>query len=209
MHWKICARGESEELLFWLTANLYKMSNWKIKSSEYLLKHKYMTVRKDVCETEDKKIVDPYFVLEFPHWVQVMAFDKDNRVMITQQYRHGIGAMTYGLPTGFSELSDNSTLESAQRELLEETGYTAGRYEKVPVILPNPATQNNQVHTFAAFDIKKIQDPEFDHSEKITVQFVMVDKLMKMISDESFSHALHIAGVFVALQHLKMLKVEI
>ncbi|HEX2897029.1 MAG TPA: NUDIX hydrolase, partial [candidate division Zixibacteria bacterium] len=181
------------------------MSNWKIKSSEYLLKHKYMTVRKDACETEDHKIVDPYFVLEFPHWVQVMAFDKENRVMITQQYRHGIQSMIYGLPTGFSEKSDKSTLESAQRELLEETGYTATRYEKVPVIFPNPATQNNQVHTFAAFDIKKIKEPEFDHSEKITIQFVTINKLMKMISDESFSHALHIAGVFVTLQHLKML----
>jgi 8-oxo-dGTP pyrophosphatase MutT (NUDIX family) len=184
------------------------MSEWKIKKSEYLLKHKYMTVRKDSCETEDGHIVDPYFALEFADWVQVLAFDRDNRVLIIQQYRHGVQKMIYGLPTGFAEESDPSPLESARRELLEETGYDSNEFVKTGELFPNPAIQNNLVHNFAAFNVKKIKEPEFDHSEKITSQFMTVDELIKMITDGSFSHALHVAGIYLTLQHLKLLKVD-
>lgn len=182
------------------------MSEWKIKKSEYLLKHKYMTVRKDVCETEDGHIVDPYFALEFADWVQVLAFDKNRNVLITKQYRHGIQKVIYGLPTGFTESTDSNPLESAKRELIEETGYDSDNFIKTGELFPNPAIQNNRVHCYAAFDVKKIKEPDFDHSERITAEFMTVDNLMKMISDGTFSHALHVAGVYVTLQHLKMLK---
>ena len=183
-------------------------SEWKIKSSEYLLKHKYMTVRKDVCVTKAGAVIDPYFVLEFPNWVQVVAFDANNRVLITRQYRHGIQKVIYGLPTGFTESSDKSALESARRELIEETGYDAKKFVKVPKIYPNPAVQNNQVHTFAGFDIKKIKEPDFDPSENISTEFVTVKKLLKMIDKGSFSHALHVAGVLLTFRHLKLLKLN-
>ena len=167
-----------------------------------------MTVRRDSCVTKEGAVIDPYFVLEFPHWVQVVAFDNKNRVLITKQYRHGLREVIYGLPTGFSESSDKSVLESARRELIEETGYDAKKFIKAPAIYPNPAIQNNQVHTFAAFDIKKIKEPDFDPSEKISTEFVTVKKLLKMIDEGIFSHALHVAGIFVTLRQLKMLNLK-
>jgi ADP-ribose pyrophosphatase YjhB (NUDIX family) len=138
--------------------------------------------------------------------VQVVAFDSKNRVLITRQYRHGIQSVIYGLPTGFTEISDKSTLESARRELIEETGYDAKKFVKAGVVYPNPALQNNQVHTFAAFDLRKIKEPEFDPSEKISTEFVTVTKLLKMFDEGSFSHALHVAGVFLTLRRLKLLE---
>jgi ADP-ribose pyrophosphatase YjhB (NUDIX family) len=165
-------------------------------------------MRKDVCVTKEGAVIDPYFVLEFPNWVQVVAFDVESRVLITRQYRHGIQKVIYGLPTGFTENSDKSTIESARRELIEETGYRAKKFIKAGVVFPNPAIQNNQVHTFAAFDIKKIREPEFDPSEKISTEFVTVKKLLKMIDDGRFSHALHVAGVFLTLRRLKQLELE-
>jgi len=181
------------------------MSEWKIKSSEYLLKHKFMTLRKDVCETQEGAIVDPYFVLEFPSWVQVLAFDNENRVLITQQYRHGVQQVICGLPTGFAEPSDKSALDSARRELIEETGFDAERIIKTGELYPNPATQNNQVHCFAAFNIKKVKEPDNDPSERISTQFVTVNELLQMIDDGRFTHALHVAGIFVTLRRLKLL----
>ncbi len=180
------------------------MSEWKIKSSEYLLKHKYMTVRKDVCITKEGAVIDPYFALEFADWVQIVAFDNKNRILITRQYRHGIRKFIYGLPTGFTESSDKSALESARRELIEETGYDAKKFVKMVETYPNPAIQNNQVHTFAAFNIKKVREPEIDPSEKISTEFVTVKKLLKMIDDGTFSHALHVAGVLLTFRQLKL-----
>lgn len=181
------------------------MSEWKIKSSEYLLKHKYMTLRRDVCITKEGAVIDPYFALEFADWVQVVAFDNKHRILITRQYRHGIQKVIYGLPTGFTESSDKTALESARRELIEETGYDARKFLKAGKIYPNPVIQNNRVHTFAAFEIKKIKEPEFDPSEKISTDFVTVKKLLKMIDDGTFSHALHVAGVLLTFRYLKLL----
>jgi 8-oxo-dGTP pyrophosphatase MutT (NUDIX family) len=181
------------------------MTKWKIKSSEYLLKHKYMTLRRDVCQTDEGTIVDPYFVLEFAPWVQVLALDPAKRVLITRQYRHGIQKEIFGLPTGFAEDSDDSDLESARRELLEETGYDSDNFVKVGELYPNPATQNNQVHCFAAFDVRKIKEPAYDPHERITTEFVSINKLLSLIDDGKFSHALHVAGIFLTLRHLKIM----
>jgi len=184
------------------------VAGWQIIKSEYLLKHKYMTVRKDVCETSEGTIIDPYFVLEFPTWVQVLAFNSDNKILVTHQYRHGVGQVVYGLPTGYTEAEDISDEESIRRELLEETGYTSEKFISVGQLQPNPATQNNIVHCFAAFDIKKIQEPADDPSERIKIEFVTVEKLLKLISAGEFAHALHVAGVFLALSKLELLKLK-
>lgn len=184
------------------------MTNWRIKESEYILKHKYMTVRKDVCETSEGAIIDPYFVLEFPTWVQVLAFDSDKNVLITRQYRHGVQEIIYGLPTGYTEADDASDEESIKREMLEETGYTSEKFISAGKLHPNPATQNNVVHSFVAFDIKKVQQPANDPSERIKTEFVSVKELLKLISDGKLGHALHVAGVFLALTKLDILKLK-
>ena len=184
------------------------MSHWSIKESKYILKHKYMTIREDVCETAEGAIIDPYFVLEFPTWVQVLAFNSDNKILVTRQYRHGVQQVIYGLPTGYTEAEDISDEESIKRELLEETGYTSEKFISVGKLQPNPATQNNIVHCFAAFDIKKTEEPADDPSERINTEFVSVQELLKLISDGEFSHALHVAGVFLALTKLELLMLK-
>jgi len=184
------------------------VAGWQIIKSEYLLKHKYMTVRKDVCETSEGTIIDPYFVLEFPTWVQVLAFNSDNKILVTRQYRHAVQEVIYGLPTGYTEAEDISDEESIKRELLEETGFVSEKFISVGKLQPNPAIQNNIVHCFAAFDIKKIQEPADDPSERITTEFVSVKDLLKLISDGEFAHALHVAGVFLTLSKLELLKLK-
>ena len=46
---------------------------WKTLSSEYLYKETWFTVRKDRCEKPDGKIVEPYYVFEFPEWATALA----------------------------------------------------------------------------------------------------------------------------------------
>ena len=57
---------------------------WKTLSSEYLYKETWFTVRKDICETPDGKIVDPYYVYEFPAWVTALALTVDGHVVMVR-----------------------------------------------------------------------------------------------------------------------------
>ena len=82
--------------------------NWKILSSEYLFKETWFTIRKDVCETPDGKLIDPYYVYEFPTWVSALAITEDNKVVMVKQYRHGIQQTIIEVPGGCVDDSDKN-----------------------------------------------------------------------------------------------------
>ena len=80
--------------------------NWKILSSEYLYRATWFTIRKDICETPSGKIVEPYYVYEFPTWVSALALTADNKVVMVRQYRHGIQETIIEVPGGCVDDSD-------------------------------------------------------------------------------------------------------
>ena len=65
--------------------------NWKTISSEYLFNDLWFKVRKEKCETPSGKIVDPYYVYDFPTWVTALALTEDGKVILEKQYRHALG----------------------------------------------------------------------------------------------------------------------
>ena len=98
---------------------------WKTLSTEYLIKRKWLTARRDTVQLPDGRINEEYYILEYPDWVNVIAVTKDGKFVMERQYRHGAGEVGYELPCGVME-PDESPLCGAQRELLEETGYGKG-----------------------------------------------------------------------------------
>ena len=94
---------------------------------------------------------------------------------------------------------------AAKRELVEETGCTAERFEELCSFYPNPATHNNRVHCFLAHGTKPTDEPNLDLSENIHHQFVSIPKAMEMIDSGEFSQALHIASILMALRKLRLL----
>ena len=115
---------------------------WEILSSEYLYRYDWFTARKDRCMTKEGKIIDPYFVLEYPDWVNAMALTEDNKVIIVRQYRHAYGETILEIPGGVLDSTDASPEEGMRRELLEETGYSFRVVEYLGKISSNPSTNN-------------------------------------------------------------------
>ena len=135
--------------------------NWKTLSSEYLFKDTWFTVRKDVCEKPDGKIVSPYYVYEFPTWVSAVAFTEENKIVMVRQYRHAIEDTIIEIPGGCVDDTDTSLEQAIARELLEETGYVFSQYTSLGRISPNPSTNNNWMHMFLATGGKKITEQQF------------------------------------------------
>lgn len=103
---------------------------WEIIGSDYLLKTKWLTVRKDHVRMPSGQEMDDYYVLEYPDWINVIAITKEGKFVIERQYRHGTQSIDYELCAGTIEKGE-SPLGAAQRELLEETGYAGGEWEPV------------------------------------------------------------------------------
>jgi ADP-ribose pyrophosphatase len=124
--------------------------NWEILSSKYLFNDLWFKVRKDKCITPKGKIVDPYYVYEFPTWVTAVALTEDGKVVLEKQYRHALGETCIEIPGGCVDDTDSSLEEAIKRELLEETGYSFSSYEYLGKISANPSTNSNLMHMFLA-----------------------------------------------------------
>ena len=179
---------------------------WKTLSSEYLFKDTWFTVRKDVCEKPDGKIVAPYYVYEFPTWVSAVALTENNEVLLVRQYRHAIEDTCIEIPGGCVDDSDKSYEAAIARELKEETGYEFKKFEYLGKISPNPSTNTNWMHMFLATGGVKVGDQELDHNEDIEVVPVTLPELKRLVKEHEIIQAMHVTTIMYALEKLGELK---
>lgn len=179
---------------------------WKILDTRYLIRDRWMTLRTDRCQLPNGTIIDGYYVREAEDFVHVVPVHADGRILVVRQYRHGAGIISTEIPGGVIDPGDASPLESAQRELLEETGCTADAFDALPPLYANPARQTNRVHTFLAHNARIVQPPAQDDTEEIECVFATRAEILNLIQTGTFAHALHIASLFLAFQYLDQLK---
>ena len=178
---------------------------WKTLSSEYLFDDLWFKVRKDICEAPSGKIINPYYVYEFPEWATAFALTEENKVIMVRQYRHPVGEVIIELPGGCVDDSDEDLQAAIARELLEETGYSFTSYESLGKISANPSTNTNWMHMFLAKGGRKVSVQKLDHNEEIIVELYSIDELKKMIRENKIMQAMHITCILYALEKLREL----
>jgi 8-oxo-dGTP pyrophosphatase MutT (NUDIX family) len=114
-----------------------------------------------------------------------------------EQFRHGIDASTLETIGGLCDPEEAPAL-SAQRELLEETGFQAGRWVELGSCAPNPAIQNNRCHFYLALDCVPVAGLDLDPSEELRVWAAPWAEVDLMLRDGRMDHAL----VLVAMLRL-------
>ena len=175
---------------------------WKILSSEYLFDDLWFKVRKDICESPSGKIINPYYVYEFPEWATAFALTEDNKVIMVRQYRHPVGEVIIELPGGCVDDTDKDLQTAIARELLEETGYSFTSYESLGKISPNPSTNTNWMHMFLARGGKKVGAQKLDHNEEIIVELYSIEELKSLVKKNEIVQAMHVACILYALEKL-------
>lgn len=172
---------------------------WKVVDFRYLVRDSWMTLRADRCQTGSGVVVDPYYVMEPPDWVQIVAFDCQDRILITRQYRHGAALISTEFPCGVVEPGE-APAEAARRELLEETGCTSQELWPLSSLSPNPARYSNKIHAFVALDTQQVQAQNLDKTEEIEFGFYTLSEVFSLIDRGAFPQALHLANLFLALR---------
>ena len=179
---------------------------WKTLSSEYLFNDRWFKVRKEVCETPDGTIVDPYYIYDFPAWVGAVPVTEDGKIVMVRQYRHALGETCIELPGGCVDDTDKNFEQAIARELLEETGYSFSSYEYLGKISPNPSTNSNLLHMYLAKGGKKVADQQLDGNEEIEVLLLSVDELKQLLKENKIIQAMHVTCILYALERLLELK---
>lgn len=181
---------------------------WKILSSEYISKHIYFTARRDRCQRDDGKIIDPYFVVELPVSVTALAFTVDGKVVMVKQYRHPIAEVIYETPGGFVDEGESMT-EGMKRELLEETGYAFSGMEYLGRVAANPGVLNNYTELFIATCGTKIATQQLDHNEEIEIVLFTLEEIIEMLKKNEIKQSLHVNCLFYALMRMGKLKIAL
>ncbi|MEH2177723.1 NUDIX hydrolase [Nostoc sp.] len=176
--------------------------DWIVLKSRHIVKDKWISVRSDTCQMPNGTIVDPYYVLEYPRWVNVVALTKNQEVILVKQYRHGLKKTILELPSGAVETEDILPLKAAKRELLEETGYTSNNFIETGILSPNSANHNNLTYCFLATDVECIADLKLDLTEQIDVVLLPLKKVVEGIDKGILLQTLHISSLFFALKKL-------
>jgi ADP-ribose pyrophosphatase len=178
---------------------------WKKLSSVYIHKGPWATLRKDTCEMPDGRIVDDYFVLEYPNWSNAVAITEEGKILMVRQYRHAAEIVSLELPGGVIEKGENPE-DGIKRELLEETGYRFDDVELIASVYANPATGDNCTYCYLAKGGKKSQLQDLDPHEEIIVEEYTVAEVKQLLMDNKIPQALHCTNLFYALTKLGELK---
>lgn len=179
--------------------------NWKTCSSEYLHKGPWATLRSDKCEMPDGRVVEQYYVLEYPNWVNAVAITEDNKVLMVRQYRHAAQIVSLEIPGGVID-GDESPEEAIKRELLEETGYQFDDIKELGIVYANPSTADNKTFAFLACGGKRVQEQKLDEHEEIVVEEYTIDEVKQLLMENKIMQSLHCTAIFYALVKLGELK---
>jgi ADP-ribose pyrophosphatase len=124
--------------------------------------------------------------------------DADPSVLMLKQYRYAAGGPIWEVPAGVLEPGEKPA-DCARRELREETGAEAERFEHLTTILTTPGFTDERIHLFLATGITA-GEPKPMADEFLEVRAVSISRLLEMIRDgeivdsKSIAALLYVAG---------------
>jgi len=175
---------------------------WKTLESQQIFKAGPVVLDKEKCEMPDGRVMPGYFILRFPDWVNIVPVTKDGQLVLIKQYRHATREIHWEVPGGAVHRGEDPFV-AAGRELEEETGYSSSKIVKVAATYPNPALQDNLVHTYLALDCEKTGPQNLDPYEEIEVQTVALDDIKQWLQDGKFTHNICVASLYQSLAYLE------
>jgi ADP-ribose pyrophosphatase len=140
-----------------------------------------------------------FYAIRPPDWVNVVAILEHDRVVLIEQWRHGVLHPTIEIPGGVIDPGE-SPETAAARELAEETGYTAHRWTYLGASEPNPAIQSNRCHTYLAEGCRP-GPTRFDANERIRSFALPFEESLAWVKQGRITHALAIVGLTLARLH--------
>ena len=153
---------------------------WKTLDSKYLSKKPWLTVRVDKVQLPTGAIIDEYYILEYPEWVNTIAITKDEQFVFVRQYRHGIRKTVNELCAGVVEEGEEPII-AAKRELLEETGFGGGEWIPWMTISANASTHANLSHCFLATGVERLDKQHLHKGEDIKVRIFNRNEVLNML----------------------------
>ncbi|MCQ2401179.1 MAG: NUDIX hydrolase [Lachnospiraceae bacterium] len=165
---------------------MYDELKWKVLSEEKIL-HTAIYDVYSLDEVSARGDRGCYVAIDAPEWVVIIA-EHDGNFVLVRQWRHGEGRVNLEFPGGVAE-PDEEPIHAAERELLEETGFKAGRLTCIGSMSPNPALFKNHFHVFLAEDLTQTGSLNLDSDEILKFEELPKEDVFRRFGDSELTNA--------------------
>ena len=135
-------------------------------------------------------------IAHHPGGAAVVAIDAEGRVCLLRQFRHAAGGWLTELPAGKLD-GGEPPLECARRELAEEAGVSARRWEKLGEFFSSPGVLTEVIHLFLARDLEPADASPEDH-EVLEVTWVPLRDAVDLAASGQLQDAKSLIGLLWA-----------
>jgi ADP-ribose pyrophosphatase len=137
-------------------------------------------------------------VIQHPGAVVIIPVLEDGRICLIQNYRVAVDQQILELPAGTLEPYE-PPLQTAYRELIEETGYRAGKMRPLLQLLMSPGILNERMHVFLAQDLTP-GDTDLQAGEEIQNFLVSPEQAQKFLRDNVIQDSKTVSALLYYLQ---------
>jgi ADP-ribose pyrophosphatase len=132
-------------------------------------------------------------IIRHPGAAAMVPLKTDGAVVLVRQYRHAAGGYIYEIPAGKLHPGEDPR-ECAARELEEEVGYRAERFDLLTSIFTAPGFADEVIHIYQASGLTPGRQ-HLDHDEVLDVIEVPLEKAISMIRDGTIQDGKTIVGL--------------
>ena len=162
--------------------------------SETVFKGGLLEVRKDrVLLPNGQESIREYIV--HPGAVVILAFLDNGNLLFERQFRYPLRRVFLELPAGKIDAGE-AILDTARRELLEETGHLAGQWEYLGVMHPCIGYSDERIEVFAARELQRVSKQQLDHNEFLDVIELSPDAAKQAVWSGLITDAKTITSLF-------------
>lgn len=139
--------------------------------------------------------------------VAAVAIDDQERVVLVRQYRHPLRQVLWELPAGLRDVDGEDPALTAARELAEEAGLVAARWEPLLTLHNSPGYSSEQILIYLARELDGVDDGfEFERvfeESTMTTHLVPLDEALAMVDRGEITNATTVAGLLAAERRLR------
>jgi 8-oxo-dGDP phosphatase len=133
--------------------------HWPVKGRPRRARGSFVVLRTDQVRMPDGDVA-PRDVVEHPGAVAVVALNDAGQVLLIRQYRHPVGHFLWEIPAGLRDVPGELPHRTGERELREETGYTARTWHVLTDCYTSPGISTERVTVYLARGLAEIPDAE-------------------------------------------------
>lgn len=175
------------------------MQPWRVLDSRPLINRPpWMSLWEEDVLLPQGLVIQGYLRTTARDYAMVFALLPDGTVPLVRQYKHGIGRASYDLPAGYLDTPAEPPLLAAQRELREETGLVAARWQELGHLVVDTNRGDTCAHLYLATDARYDGPQHLDPEESLQVSYHTPEMLLAMVMRGEINSMASVAGILLA-----------